>query len=56
MKTRLKKSSQFAIEFEREMDGRWIAEVSYLPGVMAYGATKKEALRRISVVALRTLS
>lgn len=29
----------FAIEFEREEDGRWIAEIASLPGVMVYGAT-----------------
>lgn len=56
MKTRTSKKSTLAVEFERETDGRWIAEVSYLPGVMAYGATKKEALRRVSAVALRTLA
>ena len=33
----------FKIEFEREEDGRWIAEISELPGVMAYGATQAEA-------------
>jgi predicted RNase H-like HicB family nuclease len=33
----------FKIEFEREEDGRWIAEISELPGVMAYGATHAEA-------------
>jgi len=36
----------FKIEFEREDDGRWIAEISELPGVMAYGATQVEADRR----------
>ena len=33
----------FKIEFDREDDGRWIAEISELPGVMAYGATQAEA-------------
>ena len=33
----------FKIEFEREEDDRWIAEISELPGVMAYGATQAEA-------------
>ena len=33
----------FTIEFEREDDGRWIAEIAELPGVMTYGATKAEA-------------
>jgi predicted RNase H-like HicB family nuclease len=56
MKARTKKKSQFAVEFEKETDGRWIAEVSYLPGVMAYGKTKHEALRRVSAVASLTLN
>lgn len=34
----------FRIELERETDGRWIAEVVELPGVLAYGATQAEAL------------
>ena len=33
----------FQIEFEREEDGRWIAEIPELPGVICYGATKQEA-------------
>ena len=33
----------FKIEFDRETDGRWIAEIAELPGVLAYGATKDEA-------------
>lgn len=44
------------VEFEREMDGRWIAEVSALPGVMAYGKTRQEAQRRVYAIALRTLA
>jgi len=46
----------FTVEFEREEDGRWIAEVPSLPGVMAYGDTKGDALRRVRAVALRTLA
>ena len=45
-----------AVELDRENDGRWIAEIPKLPGVMAYGATKQEALRRLYAVALRTLA
>lgn len=56
MKTARKKQSSFAVEFDREKDGRWIAEVAHLPGVMAYGKTKHEALRRVSAIALRTLA
>ena len=48
--------SSFNIEFDREEDGRWIAEVPKLPGVMAYGNTKQEAMRRVYVIALRTLA
>ncbi len=46
----------FTVEFEREIDGRWIAEVPKLPGVMAYGTSKSEALKRVYAVALRTLA
>ena len=46
----------FVVEFDREEDGRWIAEVQKLPGVMAYGATKQTALRKVYAIALRTLA
>lgn len=46
----------FTVEFDREKDGRWIAEIPKLPGVMAYGITKPEALRRVYAIALRTLA
>jgi len=51
-----KTKKPFLVEFEREVDGRWIAEVPKLPGVMAYGATKTEAQRKVYAVALRTLA
>ena len=44
------------IEFEREEDGRWIAEIEALPGVMAYGATRAEACGGVEALALRTLA
>ena len=44
------------VEFEREADGRWIAEIPKLPGVMAYGKTRQEAQRKAYAVALRTLA
>jgi predicted RNase H-like HicB family nuclease len=44
------------IEFEREDDGRWIAEISALPGVIAYGATREEAQGKVEALALRTLA
>lgn len=50
------KKHVFNIEFDREEDGRWIAEVPKLPGVLAYGSTKKNALRKVYTIALRTLA
>ncbi len=44
------------VELEREEDGRWIAEVVALPGVMAYGSTREEALARAEVLGLRVLA
>lgn len=44
------------VEFEKEVDGRWIAEIPNLPGVMAYGKTKQEAQRKVYAIALRTLA
>lgn len=44
------------IETEREADGRWIAEVPELPGVMTYGATREEALARVEAMALPVLA
>lgn len=48
--------SSLTVEFDREEDGRWIAEVPKLPGVMAYGSTKREAMQHVYAVALRTLA
>ncbi len=47
---------QFKIELEQEEDGRWIGEVPVLPGVMAYGATRGEAMAAVQVLALRVLA
>ena len=44
------------IEFDREEDGRWLAEIPALPGVMAYGSTREEARSRVEALALRTLA
>ena len=44
------------VEFEREDDGRWIADVIDLPGVMAYGTTREEALATAKALALRVLA
>jgi predicted RNase H-like HicB family nuclease len=46
----------FTIETEREDDGRWLAEVPELPGVLAYGATRDEAMARAQVLALRVIA
>ncbi len=46
----------FSIECEREDDGRWLAEVPQLPGVLAYGATADEAMAKAEVLALRVLA
>jgi len=44
------------IEIELESDGRWIAEIPELPGVMAYGATADEASAKAEILALRVLA
>jgi hypothetical protein len=44
----------FQIQFEREQDGRWIAEISELPGVMAYGSSQAEAA--VEAFALRVIA
>jgi predicted RNase H-like HicB family nuclease len=44
------------IEIEREDDGRWIAEVPELPGVMVYGQTREEAIFRVQALALRVIA
>jgi predicted RNase H-like HicB family nuclease len=46
----------FKVEIEREIDGRWIAEVPALSGVMAYGASRDEAVTRAQALALRVLA
>jgi predicted RNase H-like HicB family nuclease len=46
----------FSIEFELETDGRWIAEIDQLPGVLAYGATREEAQAKVEALALRVLA
>lgn len=44
------------IEIEREEDGRWIAEIPDLPGVMTYGRTRDEAVSKVKALALRALA
>jgi predicted RNase H-like HicB family nuclease len=49
-------SVAFRIELEPEDDGRWIAEVVELPGVLAYGATQDEAIAHAQALALRVIA
>lgn len=44
------------VEVDREEDGRWIAEVPDLPGVMTYGRTRDEAISKAKALALRVLA
>jgi predicted RNase H-like HicB family nuclease len=44
------------VETEQEADGRWIAEIVGLSGVMTYGATRQEALAKVEALALRVLA
>jgi predicted RNase H-like HicB family nuclease len=44
------------IDIEKEDDGRWIAEVSDLPGVLAYGKTREEAIAKVEALALRVIA
>ena len=53
---RARKTPSFLIEFERETDKRWIADIPKLPGVMAYGGTKDQARKKVFAIALRTLA
>lgn len=46
----------FQVELEKETDGRWIAEISQLPGVLAYGDTRAEACARVQALALRVVA
>ncbi len=46
----------FTIEYEQEEDGRWLAEVLEIPGVLAYGQTRQEAVAKVQVLALRVLA
>ena len=44
------------VEVEREEDGRWLAEVPAMPGALAYGATKEEAIARVEALVGRILA
>ncbi|HTO97135.1 MAG TPA: type II toxin-antitoxin system HicB family antitoxin [Myxococcales bacterium] len=44
------------VELEREEDGRWLADVVDLPGTMAYGATRDDALTAVEALAFRVIA
>lgn len=46
----------FSIECEQEQDGRWLAEVPQLPGVLSYGMSADDAMARAEVLALRVIA
>ena len=46
----------FTLECEQEEDGRWIAEVPELPGVLAYGSSSADAMSKAEVLALRVIA
>jgi predicted RNase H-like HicB family nuclease len=48
--------TNLTIEVECEEDGRWIAEVPELPGALAYGTTRKNAIARVQSLCLRALA
>jgi predicted RNase H-like HicB family nuclease len=50
------RAHRFTIEFDREDDGRWIAEIPELPGVMVYGDSREDALAKVEALALRVLA
>jgi len=49
-------ASDLKVEFDRETDGRWIADIPALPGVMVYGRTRKQALAAVEALALRVIA
>jgi predicted RNase H-like HicB family nuclease len=53
---RYNKIMNFTVETEQEEDGRWIAEVVGLPGVLAYGSSREQAIAQAEALALRVLA
>ncbi|MDQ2866862.1 MAG: type II toxin-antitoxin system HicB family antitoxin [Verrucomicrobiota bacterium] len=47
---------KFTVETEQEADGRWIAEVPQIPGALAYGSSRQEAVARVEALGLRVLA
>ncbi len=48
-------STHFTIETEQEEDGRWIAEILEIPGVLVYGLTQQDAISHVQALALRVI-
>jgi len=47
---------RLTLEYDQETDGRWLAEIMELPGVMAYGPTQAAAMARVKALALRVIA
>ena len=56
LKAPLERGFSLAIEYFREEDGRWLADIPALPGVTAYGRTKKQATVVVQALALRLIA
>jgi len=52
----LKLPMTLTIEFDQETDGRWLAEIPQLPGVLAYGETQEKAAQHVRALAFRVLA
>ena len=52
----MSKGSKFTIDLEQETEGRWIAEVQELPGVLCYGSSREDALAKAEALALRVVA
>ena len=52
----MSKKTNFTVELEQETDGRWIAEVQELPGVLCYGVSREDALAKAEALALRVVA
>jgi predicted RNase H-like HicB family nuclease len=50
------KARTIQVEVDRETDGRWIADIPALPGVIVYGRTRKQALKAVEALALRVIA
>lgn len=50
------RNMNLAIELEQETDGRWIAEIDALDGVLVYGETREDAIRKVKTLAFRVIA